>query len=128
MKKLIVFDLKNTLLRENGDWLDGALRTVEYANELGCETLLYSMNEQWTYEMLGKYPKEFCLFTNILLVSIKKESDLEQFQDKYELIVVIGDSFNEELAFASALNYPYLRVAQSISPTDITRLLEKKNE
>ena len=126
MKKLIVFDFKNTLLTEQGDWLDGAQQAVLLARRSSYELLLYSMNEQWTYTMLQKFSKEFCVFTSILLVTKKIETDLKSLRNQYESVVVVGDSVKEELAFACTLNYPFLKVTQSISMTKIAALLEQR--
>jgi|JI6StandDraft_1071083.scaffolds.fasta_scaffold63223_2 hypothetical protein len=111
MDKLIIFDLKNTLVNPLGESIFDTTRIIEVARENNVKVVLYSMNEVWSYKTLFSYLP--LGFNEIRLVGKKQSSDFTQYQDLNAM--VIGDSDDEELSFARMNNFVYIDAKKGIS-------------
>lgn len=108
--KVIVFDLKNTLVKDDKTWVEGAKEAYELAVKSADQTAIYSMNEPWTYIVLTTWSKFFQDSSKVLLVSKKIRQDLMEYKKPGNEVLVVGDSVTEELATAKALGFQYLQV------------------
>lgn len=109
--KTIIFDLKNTLLDEQGEWLKGAREALSLSSG-ATRRILYTMNEQWTYTQIARYPQVWQQFDQLLLTAKKQCQDLESLAR--DDVLVVGDSVTEEIQFAQELDYQYITVQGEI--------------
>lgn len=111
MKKTIIFDLKNTLIDNEGDWIGNAKEALELAlADTETKTIIYSMNEPWTYRVITEYLSIFCRVDNLLLVGKKSIEDIKSY-GCMSRVLVYGDSLTEEIGFAKILQFDFI-VAQ----------------
>ncbi|MBH1980295.1 hypothetical protein I8H89_02120 [Candidatus Saccharibacteria bacterium] len=117
----IIFDLKNTLLNETGEWLKGA-QTALAATRSSSRRILYTMNEQWTYEQITRYPEIWQQFDQLMLVAKKRRQDFEGLVAGE--VLVVGDSLTEELLFARELGYEFIRIQGEMPVDEIENFLK----
>ncbi|MBH2007172.1 hypothetical protein I8H83_01040 [Candidatus Saccharibacteria bacterium] len=117
----IIFDLKNTLLNETGEWLKGA-QTALAATRSSSRRILYTMNEQWTYEQITRYPEIWQQFDQLMLVAKKRRQDFEGLVAGE--VLVVGDSLTEELLFARELGYEFIRIQGEMPVGEIENFLK----
>lgn len=115
--KTIIFDLKDTLVDPTGILQLSTKRLLDQViTSKSCKTVLYSMNEAWTYEVLARYTSLLTRFDVILLVSEKKLEDLSTIMSMPADCLVVGDSEAEELAFGTTLGIQTVNVKTSERP------------
>lgn len=119
----IVFDLKGTLVDENGQWNTGAKEALSDA-QASAKTILYTMNEPWTYQQLAKYSSELQQFNMVMMVARKQESDLASMRGSR--VLVVGDSDVEELRFGRTLGYEVWNARGGIDVDVVRGFLEVK--
>jgi len=124
MKKIVVFDLRGTLVTKGGEWVDGAQEAIKLVGDWQTEAILYSMNEAWTYQTLSRYADVFEDFNEILLVDKKRPSDL--FTLGTNDVLVVGDSDTEELAFGKRLGYRTVKITGEVLLDEIKQFLGEK--
>lgn len=122
--KIVIFDLKNTLIQEDKTWVDGAKEAFELAVRYADQTVIYSMNEPWTYTVLAVWSEWFRQSSNVLLVSKKTQEDLMVYKQPDVDVMVVGDSVTEELASAELLGFASLKVDGSLKIDTITAFLD----
>jgi len=94
------------------------------AKRQGFELLLYSMNEPWTYTVLGKYADAFSEFQTVLLTTKKKNDDLRPVAAAYDIALMVGDG-QEEQGIARNLGYPFLLVREELRVQAFSKWLEE---
>lgn len=119
--KTIVFDLKNTLLDENGTWRKDALQALSLSRR-AATNILYTMNEPWTYQQLIRYSADWRQFDAILLVGKKQKDDINFLQGD---VLVVGDSDTEELRFGRELGYEVIDASNRINIKAVERFIRR---
>lgn len=109
MRKLFIFDLKDTLVRGSGRWCADCDAIIRTSKQLNSDMLLYSMNEPWTYRTLARYADSFAAFGRIVLTRQKQTTDIRALCAAYDTVGMAGDG-PEERGVAEELGYPFLLV------------------
>ena len=118
--KILLCDLKGTIVDSNGRIR--VPENFEFTKVDGARTILYSMNEAWTYDVLEKNAKLFRTFDTVLLCKVKKMEDFAQFQA--DDVLVVGDSWTEELTFAKAYGYRLIDATESFPIKEVSEFME----
>ena len=110
MRKLIILDLRDTLVRgSNGQAYADLEATLRMLQQAKFDVMLYSMSEPWTYQTLVKYADVFAQVGRIVLVKQKSAADVRALGTAYDNVCMVGDG-PEEKAIAQELGYPFLAV------------------
>ncbi len=114
MKKLLIFDLKNTLVYQGDRMCSEYEKIIAYAQAQRFELLLYTMNEPWSFRVLEKYAGLFAKFQLMLLTTKKKKEDIKSLIASYNTVAIVGDG-PEEQAIAKYLGLPFFLVRQELT-------------
>lgn len=117
---IVIFDLKNTLVSNEGELSNQAKRLIQEVSESSSKLWLYSIAEAWTYSVLARYKPLFALFDGVLLVKNKCVNDLAFAQEVGRQVWVIGDDCQRELAFATEIGFTPIEISSSESIYDST--------
>ena len=120
--KLLMFDLKNTLVYSDGLCPDFA-GIASLVQSAGYVLGLYSINERWTYQTLARNAQAFSAFPLVLLVANKETPNIRALTREYDIAGMVGDGEAEQ-SIAAMLGIPFLQVQKELTEPMFKRWLE----
>lgn len=105
MKKLIIFDLQDTLVSKDKILINTFEKLKTIVQKSKVNVSLYSVNEPWTLDVLQMLPDISVFFGKLLLVDKKQINDFQCLTQGYSKkeILVVGDGIKQELYYAKRL-------------------------
>lgn len=112
MKKLIIFDLQDTLVSKDKKLIDNFRMLKSIVQKAQAEANIYTINESWTIDVLQKFPALRAFSKKLLMVDKKQISDIQRLiqSNIAKDVLIVGDGTEQELSYAKDLEIDAINV------------------